>query len=101
MGIAALELQRDYALEADGGSIVYELTSGSFWWRTYIPRLSSTAHYAIDDSRAIGHCWSLSATSGQLGILLAEPLYPSFITINHIPQMLAADIGQAPRQMIL
>lgn len=101
MGIAALELQRDYALEADGGSIVYELISGSSWWHTYVPRLSSTVHYAINDSRTIGHCWSLSTTSGQLGILLAEPFYPSSITIDHIPQMLAADIRQAPRQMIL
>ena len=33
--------------------------------------------------------------------MLSAPIIPSHITIDHIPHAVAADIGQAPRYMIL
>ena len=42
-------------------------------------------------------CWAFSGPRGQLGIDLSERIHVHNVTIDHIAQELAADIGQAPR----
>ncbi|KAI1785649.1 hypothetical protein LXA43DRAFT_899279 [Ganoderma leucocontextum] len=90
---------RDWALSADGALVYPEYTSpynhsappGSPWH----PGIALT-----DDSR-IGRCWSIPASHGQLGIALPGFIFPTNVTIDHIPKAIAADPGQAPRRLVL
>ena len=54
----------------------------------------------IDDLTAIGRCWSAVVPS-QVGLSTPAIIHPTNVTIDHIPHELAADIGRAPRHMIL
>lgn len=87
---------RDYALAADGGMIVDELTSPLNG-----PYTHSTPALVLDDDTRIGHCWLFSGSQGQIGISTPAFIHPTNVTIEHIPRAIAADIRQAPRKMIL
>lgn len=92
-------LQRDVALRADGATVDCALTSPCHSWPLSL--IYSSPLYAIDEDSRVGHCWSIPQRSGQLGIILAQPVIPSHVTIQHIPRNVAADISVAPRAMIL
>ncbi|KAI9069594.1 hypothetical protein FKP32DRAFT_1536659, partial [Trametes sanguinea] len=90
---------RDYALAADGGMIFDELT-WSFQERDSAFQ-SHPPDIVLDDDIRPGRCWHLSGTRGQVGISLPQFIHPTFVSIDHIPRAIAADIGQAPRRMVL
>ncbi|EIW86041.1 hypothetical protein CONPUDRAFT_68659 [Coniophora puteana RWD-64-598 SS2] len=98
--------RRDYALASHGGRINYDLTSQpsrtTLW---HIPLLSSpqptpSPELAIDADNDLGSCWLLEATSGQLGITLAQRLKVSHITLEHVPRQVS-DMRLAPRQLLI
>ncbi|KAJ3536191.1 hypothetical protein NM688_g6870 [Phlebia brevispora] len=91
--------QRDFALQTDGAAVDCSLTSHCHLWPMSL--LHSSPSLAISDSGCIGDCWSIPAASGQLAIVLPTPIRPTSVTVDHIPTQLAADIGRAPRMMIL
>ncbi|KAI9057618.1 hypothetical protein FKP32DRAFT_1583353, partial [Trametes sanguinea] len=86
---------RDYALAADGGMIFDELT-----W-SFHGSVSTPPEVVLEDDTRPGHCWHLSGSRAQIGISLPEFIHPTYVSIDHIPRPIAADIGQAPRRMVL
>lgn len=87
---------RDYALAAHGGVIVDELTSpvdGS--------HIHSSPEQVLSDDTHIGRCWLFPGSRGQISINIPDLIYPTHVSVEHIPRVVAADIGQAPRRMIL
>ncbi|TFK79511.1 hypothetical protein K466DRAFT_471839, partial [Polyporus arcularius HHB13444] len=82
---------RDFALATDGAIISRELTSQGH---------TDPAIVLSDDNR-IGSCWYIPNAHGQLGIALPDFIYPTNVSIDHIPAELAAEPGQAPRRMVL
>lgn len=97
--VAPGTVQRDYALQSDGAMVDCDLTTRCYSWplSSFFPSPS----LALNDDSRIGQCWSFPSASGQLGIILPTPIIPSQVTIDHIPMEIAANIGQAPRTMIL
>ncbi len=89
---------RDYALKANGGRVALQLTSGN---RGFLASREDDPSLAIDDDVHAGRCWSFNLLPCQLGIRLPHMLYPSHVTVEHLPKSLAVDIGQAPRNMTL
>ncbi len=85
----------DYALAAHGGTIYSCLTT------TVDANLSLSAATVISDDFRINGCWINPSPGGQIGVVLAKPIRPYNVTIDHIPSYLASDISQAPRRMIL
>ena len=89
---------RDFALASDG-ALVYEPYTVPPDDRS-LSSISRPGAALTDDNR-IGHCWYIPTTQGQLGITLPDLIFPTNVTIDHIPLHLAADPGQAPRNMVL
>ncbi|KAL1937984.1 hypothetical protein VTO73DRAFT_12734 [Trametes versicolor] len=86
---------RDYALGVDGGMVFDELTSSGG------SHTASGPDLALDEDTRVGRCWLFSGSTGQISITLPVFIYPTHVSIDHIPRAIAADIGQAPRRMIL
>ncbi|KAI0712374.1 hypothetical protein C8Q76DRAFT_571591, partial [Earliella scabrosa] len=89
--------RRDYAALAEGGQVYPSLTTPP----------DITSHNALspetvlsDDVRVSG-CWRVPGSGGQIGVVLSELIYPTHVTIDHIPLPLASDTDDAPREMIL
>ncbi|KAJ7881496.1 UNC-like C-terminal-domain-containing protein, partial [Mycena olivaceomarginata] len=104
----------DFALYSSGGSVIPSLTSQTYMLRPPIQhrlfgyltgsgvspgRPPVTAlHHDIHD----GHCWPFAGSQGQLGIVLASPIYIDTITINHVAAAVAVSRRtSAPRDMEL
>ncbi|KAH9895967.1 hypothetical protein C8Q73DRAFT_745131 [Cubamyces lactineus] len=92
---------RDFALLADGARLIPELTFPS---RERVggrlPRATSPEIALVDDLH-VGNCWSFAGERSQLGLRLSEIIYPTYVTVDHIPAEIAADAGNAPRSMVL
>ncbi|KAI1786032.1 hypothetical protein LXA43DRAFT_898749 [Ganoderma leucocontextum] len=94
--------RRDFALLADGGILLPELTevtSNRNFFRSRERGLHPEA--ALDDDLRIGNCWSIPGAAGQLGLRLSTMIHPTHISIDHIPLEIAADISRAPREIAL
>ncbi|KAJ3551291.1 hypothetical protein NM688_g4789 [Phlebia brevispora] len=91
--------QKDFALEANGGTIVRSLTSDSSWLSEFIG--DKPPELTIREGMQVGQCWMLRSASGQLGLSLSTPIHLTNITIIHIPPFMAFEEGQAPKEMIL
>lgn len=95
--------RRDFALHAHGGRIMEELTSPSaqasdlpdFWHTNHPPEV------ALNEDVSIGMCWTLPGQSGQLGVVVVHLIYPTAFSLDHIPSEIAADIGKAPRVVVI
>ncbi|KAJ7120282.1 UNC-like C-terminal-domain-containing protein, partial [Mycena epipterygia] len=103
----------DFALHSSGASVIPSLTSPTFTLRqstlhhrifsyftgnvVFTGRPPVTAlHYDIHD----GHCWPFAGSQGQLGIVLAAPIYIEDITIDHVASAVAVSRRKsAPRDM--
>ncbi|KIP01821.1 hypothetical protein PHLGIDRAFT_131093 [Phlebiopsis gigantea 11061_1 CR5-6] len=95
--LAGIVPLRDYALEADGGSVDDALTTPRNTWefsKTYPIE-------AIRESLRVGDCWSIGAPMGQIGLSLAMPIRPRRVTIDHLHYLTAAKVGEAPKSMSL
>ncbi|KAI0696213.1 hypothetical protein C8T65DRAFT_583626 [Cerioporus squamosus] len=102
--------RRDFALFQDGAAVIPKLTYPPPPTRQ--PRASAPAsapaldgrgepEAALDEDLHVGSCWLISGTSGQLGVGLHAFVSPTHVTVDHTPLEIAADIGRAPRRMIL
>ena len=98
--------RRDFALYADGGRAVPQLTGvihdgqiSSDSQQTSLKDWGPNA--ALTDDMRVGQCWRVPSSAAQLGFRLTEKIHPTHVTIDHIPREIAADIGEAPRQMML
>ncbi|KAI0648771.1 hypothetical protein C8Q79DRAFT_1007363 [Trametes meyenii] len=80
---------RDYALSADGAMVLDELTSP-----LDTSNLAVGPHLALDKDLRIGRCWRFPGPNGQLGISIPEFIRPTHVSINHIPRVIAVDIGE-------
>ena len=51
----------------------------------------------------VGDCWCTTSESGraQLAVRVSIEVYPTEVTIEHIPQAATLDIGSAPRRLEL
>ncbi|KAJ7458411.1 hypothetical protein B0H11DRAFT_1924838 [Mycena galericulata] len=103
----------DFALHSSGASVIPSLTSPTYTLRrstlpgrifeyfTHYGALTgrppvTSLHYDIHD----GHCWPFAGSHGQLGIVLAAPIYIEDITIDHVASAVAVNRRtSAPRDM--
>ncbi len=90
--------RRDFALAAAGGLIYSDLTSS-----TGAPPSTNSQppDSVINDDFRLKGCWRVPRGHLQVGVVLAETIYPSHFTIDHAPQAFAHDIGEAPRTIVL
>ncbi|RPD78447.1 hypothetical protein L226DRAFT_610365 [Lentinus tigrinus ALCF2SS1-7] len=91
--------RRDFALAADGAKIAYKLTSS---FQSDFPSSSiRSPELILDEDMRTGSHWLIPDAQCQVGIKLPAFIYPTHVSIDHIPRELAADIRQAPRHMVL
>ena len=98
-GLASQIGPRDYALAADGASIVSRLTSGP----ASLPGSSEThpALVLLRDNLHGGRCWAILGNQAQVSIRTPERIRLGSVTVDHVPQEVAEDPNQAPRRMRL
>ncbi|KAI1785307.1 hypothetical protein LXA43DRAFT_844569, partial [Ganoderma leucocontextum] len=92
---------RDFALYANGGRVIRELTGVPQDDVLVLPPMDNSPNASLTDDMRVGNCWKFPEEAGQFGFRTSEMLYPTHVTIDHIPLEIAADIGQAPRSMAL
>ncbi|KAK6515644.1 hypothetical protein TWF506_007967 [Arthrobotrys conoides] len=101
----------DYALLAHGTLIDPRLTSSTYdpydtpgilgkLTAFLRPGPNEPAH-VLTESTNVGDCWSFPQASGQVSLLLAEPIYPTDVTVDHIPQGISGDVSSAPQEIEL
>ncbi|TFY62461.1 hypothetical protein EVJ58_g3839 [Rhodofomes roseus] len=90
--------RRDFALRAAGGRIAPDLTTGCGGWFSWGCESPSIA---IDDDVRVGKCWNIRSLPAQLAIVLPEIIFPSHVTVEHLPREVAPVIGDAPRNLTL
>ena len=87
--------RRDYALAAEGARIAPKLTTFAN------VHDSRPAVNVLDEDLRSGSCWSFFGNHAQVSIKLPEFIYPTHVTIDHIPREIAAHIDEAPRHIVL
>lgn len=100
----------DYALASGGATVIPSLTSApmnmrssgggmltSLFGEKATPGMSPVV--ALHHETHLGYCWPFEGSVGQLGVRLSRRVFPSEVTIDHVPRELAVDIGSAPREM--
>lgn len=91
--------REDFASEAGGATVTCSLTTDCLPWPFSL--WSSSPSLAITDGDRTGQCWLVRGQHAHLGVVLSQPIYPTHVTIEHVPIRIAADKGEAPRAMIL
>ncbi|EIW85775.1 kinase-like protein [Coniophora puteana RWD-64-598 SS2] len=98
----------NFALRSAGAQVVSSLTTPTRptrrWWSVLLksPRLSAhPPESVLVFNNDLGTCWNVGAPSGQLGILLTEPIIVSHVTVEHISPQIAHDIKLAPREVLV
>ncbi|KAK6539777.1 hypothetical protein TWF694_009970 [Orbilia ellipsospora] len=106
---ATIRQKPDYALLVRGTLIDPRLTSSTFdpygnpgvlgkLSTMFRPGPNEPAH-VLTESTNLGDCWSFPQSSGQVSILLAEHIYPSDVTIDHVPRGISGDDTSAPKEV--
>ncbi len=81
----------DFALEANGEGIYASLTTSDAAPGLRPSSQASTAAMTIRNSREIGSRWCFASSAGQIGLHLSTPVFPSNITIDHIPKAISVN----------
>ncbi|EFP82824.2 uncharacterized protein PGTG_09792 [Puccinia graminis f. sp. tritici CRL 75-36-700-3] len=105
--------QQDFALYSGGARIIPSLTSKtyqvemkgmkaifiSFW--TGAPRIISGRGpiAALSPEIEAGMCWSISGSTGQLGVSLARRILVTSVSVEHISTLSAYEIDSSPKEM--
>lgn len=97
---------RDFALRADGSRVVPVYTSqtsssGASVMHKSKPFSDNSPEAALNDDLRIGQCWLVENKTLQLGVALHAFIRPTHVTVDHIPLEIAADIGRAPRKILV
>lgn len=106
----SLDQYADYASQLIGGMISpfitspsYDYTSGGDKWYYWLfgrpQRIYPAPVTAITPTKDVGNCWPFAGDHGTVGIRLARPLYPTHVSVEHIPPQIAIDISSAPRHI--
>ncbi|RDX39905.1 hypothetical protein OH76DRAFT_1305437, partial [Lentinus brumalis] len=90
---------RDFALSADGARTAPKLTSPVGLSPKNSPR--RTPDNILDEDLRSASCWMFSGDRAQVGIRLPSFIYPTHFTLDYVPFEVAADIRQAPREVVL
>ncbi|KAI1789840.1 hypothetical protein LXA43DRAFT_973981 [Ganoderma leucocontextum] len=90
---------RDYAFQADGARIVPKLTTGEVSKPRNGPH--NRPEVILRPNFDGGHCWTIPDTHGQVGVSVTRLIYPSHITVDHVPAGFADNVDEAPRRMRL
>ncbi|KAI9356432.1 UNC-like C-terminal-domain-containing protein [Pilaira anomala] len=104
--------EADYALKTRHASILYSLTSATYYhapaWQQSIFRFvglvteSNSPELAISSQIDVGRCWSMDGNQGTLGIVLSEPIFIDGISIEYpSPNLLHHRMEHAPRSIEL
>ncbi|KAJ3130227.1 hypothetical protein HK100_008150 [Physocladia obscura] len=105
--------REDFALEANGGYIVRDLTSASFTLPSdtsfgramgHRVRVGYSPMIAITEGVSPGKCWATEGPTGTLGIHFASPVIPTSFTIDHVPKEVLLDnrtVKSAPKNVEL
>ncbi|KAJ6576573.1 hypothetical protein DFH09DRAFT_363685 [Mycena vulgaris] len=105
--------RQDFALHSSGGQVIPSLTSPTYevgpsslrervvgyvtgnGFLVYRPPVTAI-HYDLHD----GHCWPFAGSQGQLGVMLARPVYIEDVTVDHVAAEVAINQRRsAPREM--
>lgn len=106
----ALDQYADWASQLVGGMVAPFITSPSYdyttaadkWYYWLFGRglgLYPQPAIAITPTKDPGQCWPFAGDSGTVGIRLARPIFPTHVSVEHIPPHLAIDISSAPRDV--
>lgn len=106
----SLDQYADYASQLIGGMIApfitspsYDYTSAGDRWYYWLfgrpQRIYPAPVTAITPTKDVGNCWPFAGDHGTVGIRLARPLYPTHVSVEHIPPQIAIDISSAPRDI--
>jgi len=96
----------DYALESAGGHVVNTRCSETYHHKTALVRVfgipfyfnTNTPRAVIQPSVMPGECWAFKGHVGYVVIGLSVPVYPSSVTLEHIPRSIAPfNITSAPK----
>ncbi|TFK47684.1 hypothetical protein OE88DRAFT_1665240 [Heliocybe sulcata] len=104
----------DFAMYSAGASVIPSLTSDTYELKPHT-RLGKVAGWVTGRGYAMGpppvtalhhelhagRCWPFAGSQGQLGVMLAYPVYISDVTIDHVAKEVAFDMASAPRNMEL
>ncbi|ORX56700.1 hypothetical protein BCR36DRAFT_409884 [Piromyces finnis] len=97
----------DYSTALYGASIIESLTTKTqpitsenhMINRLHI--INNPPLLALENSLLPNSCWAMKGTSGSIGIELSHFIYPTSITIEHLPSWNTRDPMSAPRSMTL
>uniref|UniRef100_A0A8C9BGK2 Sad1 and UNC84 domain containing 5 n=1 Tax=Phocoena sinus TaxID=42100 RepID=A0A8C9BGK2_PHOSS len=101
----------DFALKSIGASIDYEQTSAtynhdkarSYWNWIRLWNYAQPPDVILEPNMTPGNCWAFSGDRGQVTIQLAQKVYLSNLTLQHIPKTisLSGSLDTAPKDFII
>lgn len=92
LALEAQRLRTDFALQANGGKIICQITTGCYIRSFHIPGWLSSPEHAITESE---ECWSPRTSTAQLGIQLATSMHPTHVTVE------LSHLGEASPSILL
>ncbi|XP_059753978.1 SUN domain-containing protein 5 [Balaenoptera ricei] len=101
----------DFALKSIGASIDYEQTSAtyshdkarSYWNWIRLWNYAQPPDVILEPNVTPGNCWAFSGDRGQVTIQLAQKVYLSNLTLQHIPKTisLSGSLDAAPKDFVI
>ncbi|XP_004442529.2 PREDICTED: SUN domain-containing protein 5 [Ceratotherium simum simum] len=101
----------DFALKSIGASIDFEQTSAtynhdkarSYWNWIRLWNYAQPPDVILEPNVTPGNCWAFSGDRGQVTIQLAQKVYLSNLTLQHIPKTvsLSGSLDTAPKDFVI
>ncbi|XP_016017704.2 SUN domain-containing protein 5 [Rousettus aegyptiacus] len=101
----------DFALKSIGASIDFEQTSAtynhdkarSYWSWIRLWNYAQPPDVILEPNVTPGNCWAFSGDRGQVTIRLAQKVYLSNLTLQHIPKTisLSGSLDTAPKDFVI
>ncbi|XP_021011212.1 SUN domain-containing protein 5 isoform X1 [Mus caroli] len=101
----------DFALKSIGASIDFEHTSAtynhdkarSYWNWIRLWNYAQPPDVILEPNVTPGNCWAFASDRGQVTIRLAQKVYLSNITLQHIPKTisLSGSLDTAPKDFVI
>ncbi|KAF7327667.1 hypothetical protein MKEN_00346100 [Mycena kentingensis (nom. inval.)] len=113
VGLSGRDIRADFAQHSSGGMVYPELTSDTYHispsglTNRLVGFVTGNGYlygrppvWALQYDIHDGHCWPFAGEQGQLGVILAGPVYIEDITIDHVSKESAVNMrSSAPRDM--
>uniref|UniRef100_A0A8C0JVR9 Sad1 and UNC84 domain containing 5 n=1 Tax=Canis lupus dingo TaxID=286419 RepID=A0A8C0JVR9_CANLU len=101
----------DFALKSIGASIDFEQTSAtynhdkarSYWNWIRLWNYAQPPDVILEPNMTPGNCWAFSGDRGQVTIRMAQKVYLSNLTLQHIPKTisLSGSLDTAPKDFVV